>query len=104
MFVPAPLSLYVDSVTFDGTGLSDIAVGPGLSVPVVGLFKYLGSIIDRSLSDATDADIRIRKAGAAFGALRDVSSPLSRHGRWRSALSTSVWFMPFFYMDTKTGA
>ena len=49
--------------------LSDIPVGHG-SVHFVEKFKYLGSIIHRSLDDAEDVKARIAAATQAFGSLK----------------------------------
>ena len=40
-------------------------------------FKYLGSIIDSSLTSDADVDMRIKAASSAFGALKNVLTGLS---------------------------
>ncbi len=40
-------------------------------------FKYLGSIIDSSLTSDADVDMRIKAATSAFGALKNVLTSLS---------------------------
>ena len=78
LFVAAPGILYDDPETFsdahrDGIirprDLSDVDVGNG-TCPVVDRFKYLGSFLHRKCRDTTDVDERVKKAGAAFAALR----------------------------------
>ena len=78
LFVAAPGIMYDNPATFSDEGadgivrprdLSDIDVGNG-TCPVVEHFKYLGSFIHRKCRDALDVDEHIRKAGAAFAALR----------------------------------
>ena len=49
--------------------LSSFEVGDGI-VTIASEFRYLGSILHKSLRDDTDVESRIRSAGAAFGALR----------------------------------
>ena len=41
------------------------------------MFKYLGSIIDSSLTSDADIDVRIKAATSAFGALKNVLTSLS---------------------------
>ena len=48
---------------------SDFIMGHG-GVHFTEKFKYLGTILDTTLSDEADVDARIRAAGAAFGALQ----------------------------------
>ena len=69
LFVTAPENLYEDPETFDGMDMSDVDVGNG-TIPIVNEFKYLGSLITQDCRDGPDIDGRIKKAGAAFGALR----------------------------------
>merc|ERR1712185_582537 len=68
-FFAAPPLTYDDPDSFDGQDLSDVDCGNG-TCPIVDEFKYLGSIISRDCKDSSDIDERIKKAGAAFGALK----------------------------------
>ena len=58
-------------IDFDGIDLSGIELGDGRYLQVVDLFKYLGSMLTGDCRDTVDVDARIKKASAAFGALRD---------------------------------
>ena len=70
LFCSKPAIMYDDPETFDGTNLSDIDLGDGISIPIVSKFPYLGSILSRDCTDILDVEARILKAGQAFGALR----------------------------------
>ena len=70
LFVAKPAILYDDPTTYDATDLSDFDVGAGRHIPVVESFTYLGTVISRNCNDAMDVDTRLKKASAAFGALR----------------------------------
>ena len=65
MFCPAPRQRLdeADCTRFD--------VADGF-VTFTNAFKYLGSVIDHSLTSDLDVDKRIKSATAAFGALRDI--------------------------------
>ena len=58
----------------DEADFSDIKTGDGTAVPVVFKFKYLGSMVQTSGAGVLDVgnflESRIKKAGGAFGALR----------------------------------
>jgi hypothetical protein len=69
LFCAAPRSSYSNPATYDGADLSDVLMPGGLFVNIVELFKYLGSLVSRSGSDAPDVDARISSASKAFGAL-----------------------------------
>ena len=71
LFVAAPEIMYEDRDTYDGIDLSDIELADDRFVPVVADFNYLGSVLARDCRDSADVDARIKKASAAFGALRD---------------------------------
>ena len=71
LFVAAPGILYDDLASYDDADLSDVDLGDGRFFPVVDEFNYLGSVLTRDCRDASDVDTRIKKASAAFGALRD---------------------------------
>ena len=84
LFVAPPECTYDDASTFDGEDLSDIELGNGRYLPVVDLFKYLGSMLTRNCRDTVDIDARIKKASAAFGALRGClfsSKTVSKHAK-----------------------
>lgn len=49
--------------------LTAITVGPG-TVPFVDKFKYLGTILNRSLTDIDDVKARVSAASQAFGSLK----------------------------------
>ena len=70
LFVAAPEHTYDDSSTYDGCDLSNVDLGNGCYLPVVDIFKYLGSILTRDCRDDADVDARISAASHAFGALR----------------------------------
>ena len=70
LFVAAPECMYDDAESFDGVDLSDVDLGNGRYIPVVSVFKYLGSMLTRDCRDSADVDARVKSAGAAFGALR----------------------------------
>ena len=70
LFVAAPEHTYEDSSTYDGCDLSNVDLGDGCYLPVVDIFKYLGSILTRDCRDDADVDARITAASHAFGALR----------------------------------
>ena len=70
LFVAAPEHMYEDSSTYDGRDLSNVELGNGRYLPVVDIFKYLGSVLTRDCRDDADVDARINAASHAFGALR----------------------------------
>ena len=70
MFVAALEHMYKDSSTYDGRDLSNVELGNGRYLPVVDIFKYLGSVLTRDCRDDADVDARINAASHAFGALR----------------------------------
>ena len=39
-------------------------------IPIVDVFCYVGSMVERNCTDEADVENRIEKAGSAFGALR----------------------------------
>ena len=70
LFVAAPEHTYQDSSTFDGADLSNVDLGDGKYIPIVDIFKYLGSLLTRDCRDDADVEARINAASHAFGALR----------------------------------
>ena len=70
LFVAKARILYTEPDTFDGTDLTKVVLPDGSYMPVVELFKYLGSILSRDCRDDLDVEARIEAASAAFGALR----------------------------------
>ena len=62
--------MHNDPENFDNVDLSDIIIDDQLYIPMVEHFSYLGSVISRGVTDETDVDSRILKAGSAFGSLR----------------------------------
>ena len=70
LFVSAPSKMYSDPATYDGRDLSDVELGDGKYMPVVDIFKYLGSLLTRDCKDTADVEARINAASHAFGALR----------------------------------
>ena len=82
MFIAAPEHMYTNPVTYDRDELflSDVIVGDGRFIPVVLLFKYLGSILTSDCRDSADVDARIKSASAAFGSLR--RCVFSAHDVW----------------------
>ena len=70
LFCAKPPRCYDDPSTYDETDLSDIQMPDGSYMPVVDIFKYLGSYLSRDCKDGRDVDSRIESAGKAFGALR----------------------------------
>ena len=90
MYFPPPR---VDYSTAD-TSRFDIRNANGSTVGFVDFtkeFKYLGSIIDSSLTSDADVNIRIKAATAAFGALKNVLTSLSVDLRIKVG-STMLWF------------
>ena len=71
LFVAAPEHTYEDSSTYDGADLTNVELGDGRYLPVVDIFKYLGSILSRDCRDDADVHARIDAASHAFGALRE---------------------------------
>jgi len=65
MYCPARTDKYDDGDT------SGLVLGCGGTVSFTQSFVYLGSLLHCDLSDHHDVDARIKKASAAFGALRD---------------------------------
>ena len=67
---PPGKPVYIDK---DGiqVNFSDIMVDQGHAIPVVFKFCYLGSMVTADCTDTADVDARIKKAGAAYGALSD---------------------------------
>ena len=93
MYFPPPR---VDYSTADTSRL-DIRNANGSTVGFVDFtkeFKYLGSIIDSSLTSDADVNMRIKSATSAFGALKNVLSSLSVDlrvkGRIYNALVLSI--------------
>ena len=70
LFVAAPSHVYIDPETYDGQDLSIIKLDGGTFMPVVDMFRYLGSWLTRDGRDDCDVVARIETAGNAFGALR----------------------------------
>ena len=65
----------------------------GVQVGFVGFtqeFKYLGSIIDSSLTSDADINNRIKAATAAFGALKKVLCSLSVESRIKDKVYTEL--------------
>ena len=77
LFCSKPPSMYNDPTSFDDTNLSNIIV-ENRYIPIVSNCTYLGSVISRDLSDETDVNRRIQKAGNAFGMIKKClfSSPV----------------------------
>ena len=71
LFVSKPLKSYENPDTFDGTDLSNIDIGDRKYFPVVDKFCYLGSFITRDCKDSEDVNHRLKKAGNAFGSLKN---------------------------------
>ena len=59
------------SETFDEVYLSDDIVDEKIYIQIVDHFKHLGSFIRRGVADDRDIDVRILKAGNAFGSIRN---------------------------------
>ena len=78
LFVAAPEHTYEDSSTYDGADLTNVELGDGRYLPVVDIFKYLGSILSRDCRDDADVHARIDAASHAFGALRECSFYINR--------------------------
>ncbi len=53
-------------------------------------FKYLGSIMDSSLTSDADVDRRIKAATSAFGALKNVLTSLSVDLRVKGRISNAL--------------
>ena len=70
LFCAKALSLYQSREDYDNADLSDIVLSNNQYIPVVNQFVYLGSIITTDGTDDLDVEMRIRKAGNAFGCLR----------------------------------
>ena len=70
LYVPCKLELY------NSADLSDVSIASSF-VPFTPAFKYLGSQIHHSLSDAHDVQQRIASASAMFGSLK--STLCARH-------------------------
>jgi len=70
LFCAKALSLYESREDYDNADLSDIVLSNNRYIPIVHQFAYLGSIITTNGTDDLDVDMRIRKAGNAFGCLR----------------------------------
>ena len=70
-FFAASRPTYQNYRTYDGKDLSPFYFGENgeYEVPIVALFKYLGSILHRDCNDEAEVDLRIKSAGNAFGAL-----------------------------------
>ena len=85
LFVSAPSKMYKDPTTYDGRDLTDVELGNDKYMPVVDIFKYLGSLLTRDCTDTADVEARINAASHAFGALRqclftstDISFPAKK--------------------------
>ena len=85
LFVSAPSKMYNDPMTYDGCDLSDVELGDGNYMPIVDIFKYLGSLLTRDCTDTADVEAGINAASHAFGALRqclfastDISFPAKK--------------------------
>ena len=63
-----PVYIDKDGIEVD---FSDIEVDAEHALPVVFKFCYLGSMVTADCTDTDDADARVRKANAAFGALNE---------------------------------
>ncbi len=76
MYFPPPRVDYsnADTSRFDVRHADGSAVG---FVDFTEEFKYLGSIIESSLTTDADVDRRIKAAASAFGALENVLTSLS---------------------------
>ena len=71
LFVSKPLKSYENPDTLDGTDLSIIELGDKKYFPVVDKFCYLGTYITRDCKDSEDINHRLKKAGNAFGSLKN---------------------------------
>lgn len=70
LFCSKPTSMYENPDNYDNVDLSDVIVGGNRCIPIVDKFTYLGSVVSRDCTDVKDVDLRIVKAGNAFGSLR----------------------------------
>jgi hypothetical protein len=76
MYFPPPRVDYSNA----DTSRFDIRNSDGSTVGFVDFtkeFKYLGTIVDSSLTSDADVDTRIKAATSAFGALSSLASPLT---------------------------
>jgi hypothetical protein len=79
MYCPARGSKYEDGET------SNFYVADGY-ISLYEAFKYLGALIDYTLTSKVDIDKRIAKASAAFGALRPCIFAKMRVSRWAKGM------------------
>ena len=92
LFCAAAPASYEDPGSYDGIDLSNIRMSGGRFMPVVEIFKYLGSYLSRDSSDAYDVDSRIESAGKAFGSLRkclfasDSVSPSAKRAVYKAVI------------------
>jgi hypothetical protein len=71
MFFPPPRRSYSES----NTSRLDVLDNTGNAIGFIDFtteFKYLGSIVNNSLTSDADVDKRITSASAAFGALKNI--------------------------------
>ncbi len=88
------------------TSCFDIRNADGSTVGFVDFtkeFKYLGSIIDSSLTSEADVDIRVKAATSAFDALKNVLTSLAVGLRVKSRTYNAI-FLTFVSMVAKPGA
>ena len=103
LFVAKSAKLYKNPLTFDGADLSDVKLGNGRFIPIVAKFCYLGTSLTRDGDDILDVKMRIEKAGAALGALREgVLAPVGYH-HMRRNLSTQHLCCQFSCTDQSCG-
>jgi hypothetical protein len=70
LFCAADSRCYKDRTSFDGTNMSPFRWDGRFHIRVVAAFKYLGSHLWRTCTNAMNVRSRIESAAKAFGALR----------------------------------